>query len=160
MRGIVLVVCIVSVCAAHGAHAAGCEWGEQSYSTAPAPYGPEPPDPVADDCALHDLACIAAHNERVLTLALLLSDPNECTRSTRPKACRAVYAMTLDDSIELPPITECTWIHSVDHGAATVLMPLSGRVAIVVARPGWKPRTYLGDCSALPKGFSAPEVRR
>lgn len=136
------------------ARATGCEWGD-TYSSEPVLYGPAPPDPVADECALHDLACVAEHNERVLTLALLVRDPEECTHSTRPKACRAVYAMTFDDRIELPMLPACAWVYSIDRGTASVLLPLSGRVVWVAARPGWKPRTYLGDCSGSARDEAA-----
>lgn len=117
-------------------------------------YGPEAPHPIATDCGVSDTACVSAYDGRVLTLALVLGDPEVCARATQPNTCHDVYAMTFDERITLPAITECSWIYQLGQGQAILLMPLTGRVARVAARPGWSPRTYIGNCSALPKGFS------
>ncbi len=120
----------------------------------PRVYGPEAPHPIATDCAVSDSACVDEYNSRVLTMALMLTDASICARSTQPDVCHDVYTVTFDERIELPAITECSWIYQLRGGQAVLLMPLTGRVARVIARPGWTPRTYVGNCSALPKGFS------
>jgi hypothetical protein len=112
--------------------------------------GPDVAHPVAFECSTRDVSCIASHDDRVLSLAVMSSSPGTCERSTRPEGCEASYRMIVGD-VELSPRwagldDPCTFVVRIDAGVARLYSPRTRENRKAVAAPGWKSAAFIGAC--------------
>jgi hypothetical protein len=129
-------------------------------SKGPVVYGPDLPDPVAEECGVRDRACIEAHDARVLSSALASSDPFACSNSTEPRKCMAAFDMVSGDvGMAADPILDdpCSWVVLVDHGVAVIKSTRLG-VTKRYADRGWSPRSFLGRCNLSKLSAPAAET--
>jgi|GEM_PF-5368745 len=114
-------------------------------------YGAALPHPVATECPVNELACLAQHDRDVLALALSTASLTTCEHSTRPAACEEVYRMIRGELLPLPRWSglddPCTLVVRVDRGIATLYNPLTTQTRLVPdASSGWRAGGYLGSC--------------
>ena len=123
-------------------------------ATQPAPielaeHGPTREHPVATECEITDRACVTAHDDNVLNLALMTGRKVICEGSTRQVDCEGVVDMVNGDIApdSDPMLTDpCTFVVKQDRGGALLYSKLSGRSRWAKARAGWKTAAFIGVC--------------
>ncbi len=119
------------------------------------PYGPPRPHRIAIECAFDDRACIRAHDERALDLAILARDRSLCSWAVRASWCTAVYEFIYDDgpvvkrearSADPMLYDPCTFVVSIDSGRAT-LYSFRLKRWLVVEDQSWERAEFIGECA-------------
>jgi len=114
----------------------------------PIAYGPMPAHPIATDCAINDLRCIADHDALVRDMAIAAGDRDGCADATDLFACLAVVDMVAGE-VELPanPILAdpCAVVVSVAGPVAVVASKRLGVTRRTIDR-GWRVGQFIGKC--------------
>jgi len=119
------------------------------------PYGPPRPHRVATECAVDDRACIRAHDDRALDLAVYTHDRSWCSQAVRASWCTALYEFVYDDgpgavkrvvrSTDPMLYDPCTFVVSIDSGRAT-LYSFRLKRWLVTKDESWERAEFIGEC--------------